>query len=76
MKDLIKSYGGPGAVPKKKKDADGIVEKLEKSVYISALLEAMRSDCQNDYQKMATLLQSESLVKTTRGFGSKPKKSE
>lgn len=71
IKELIKSYGGPDALPRRKRGSE---EKLQKSDYIGALLDAARfSDAfKNDYAKIADMLQSERVAaKGKKGFGSR-----
>ena len=75
LKELIKSYGGQEALHKKKKGVDsenGSRSNIGKESYVSALIESMRRDpvIENDYEKLAKILQSVATdVVTKKGFG-------
>jgi hypothetical protein len=67
LKELIVIHGGRDVSPVKRKG-----EKLNKSDYMSSLLEVLRYKFKNDYREVAMLLGNEkSVVKTSKGFGSK-----
>jgi hypothetical protein len=67
LKTLIKSYGGPDSLPKKKKG-----EELEKSNYANILVDILKAKMENDYSKVAPLLQAESVKSNgKKGFADK-----
>jgi hypothetical protein len=67
LKELIVVHGGRDVSPIKRKG-----EKLNKTDYISSLLEVLRYKFKNDYREVAMLLGNEkAVVKTSKGFGSK-----
>lgn len=66
LKTLIKSLGGPDSIPKKK---TGSVEKVEKTAYVISLVDILRAQNDNDYSKVAKILQLEmSKGKGKKGF--------
>ena len=68
LKTLIKTYGGPESIPKKK---TGSVEKVEKTAFVISLVDLLRAANDNDYSKVAKILQSEmSKGKGKKGFSS------
>ena len=73
IKELIKTYGGPDSLPKRKK-AVSADNKLEKTDYINSLIEVMRKNpiFENDYQQIALFIQKELKTKAaSKGFGKK-----
>ena len=56
MKTLIKTHGGPDSIPKKKA---GSVEKVEKTAFVISLVDILRAANDNDYSKVAKILQSD-----------------
>ena len=70
IKALIKQYGGPEAMPKKRgANKEG---KMEKKVYDTTLVDVLRAAFGNDYQLVAKMLQEESSKGGQRkGFGGK-----
>ena len=72
IKQLIREVGGPKAMPRKKRGSE---VKLSKSDYLAALLEILKTDNENDFQKVAEALQREAgkkgLSKSTKGKATK-----
>ena len=67
LKDLIKIYGGPDSMPKKKA---GGKEKPEKSQYVIALVGILRARNENDFGRVVKVLESELSRKIgKKGFG-------
>jgi hypothetical protein len=65
----IQTYGGPETMPKKRgANSEG---KMEKGVYVTALVDALRAANGNDYEKVAKILQEEALAngQKSKGFG-------
>ena len=56
LKTLIRQYGGIDSMPKLKNES---TEKMDKSVLVAALVDVLRENKENDYSKVAAILQSE-----------------
>ena len=67
---MIKSYGGPAAMPRKRAASGDGGEKLVKMDYVTSLVDLLRALNGNDYSPVAKLLQEESSKGgAKKGFG-------
>ena len=70
IKELIRSVDSPSAVPKL--DRSEYTGKLLKADYAFQLVDSLREANQNDYGKVAEILQREAEAAKKKGFGSNP----
>ena len=71
LKSMIKSYGDPDSMPRKRG-----AEKPDKQAYVTALVDILRAKNNNDYSRVVSLLQSETMGSANKkgfsaGFGAK-----
>ena len=64
LKALIRQYGGIDSMPRLK---NGSTEKMDKTVLVAALVDVLREINENDYSRVAPILQAES----SKGGGKK-----
>ena len=64
LKSLIRTHGGIDAMPKMR---TGSTDKMDKTVYVATLVDVLRENNENDYSKVAPILQAE----TAKGGGKK-----
>lgn len=69
LKALIRTHGGIDSMPKMR---TGSTDKMDKTVYVAALVDILRENNENDYSKVAPILQAETAkLGGKKGFSSK-----
>jgi len=70
VKDLLRKYGGPNAVPKLRvRRGTGTVSgQLERGDYIAALIDLLRDRHNNDYAEVAAILERDNKSTQKKGF--------
>jgi hypothetical protein len=71
LKELLRAYGGPNAVPKLRahRGTGTVTGQLEKGDYLAALTDLLREQNGNDYGLVAEMLAKESAATKKKGFG-------
>ncbi|KAJ1437176.1 hypothetical protein B484DRAFT_445331 [Ochromonadaceae sp. CCMP2298] len=71
IKELLRAYGGPNAVPKlrARRGTGTVTGQLEKGDYLAALIDLLREQNGNDYGLVAEMLAKESAATKKKGFG-------
>jgi hypothetical protein len=71
LKDLLKSYGGPEAMPKRPSGSDvASQDRPKKADYLTALIDLLRLQNGNDYQKVTNILRADAeVIVKKKGFG-------